>query len=113
MSSSNPDCQTEIFFLIAAIASGSMAAFLIFEAEEQFRQHMILYDRVLSQADALDLMAAKGCQLAEIIMEEEYGLSLTVPPRLMKRCLLAAIRVVKDDYSAELDATLAALEAKL
>ena len=74
---------------------------------------MILYGSVLSQANAIDLMAAEGSQLAEIILEEEYGLSLTEPPRLVKRCLLAAIRVVKDDYSAELDATLAALEAKL
>lgn len=88
------------------------AAFVIFEAEEQFRQYMMLYGGVLSHADALDMMAEEGSRLAEIILEEEYGLSLTIPPRLMKRCLLAAIRVVKDDYSAELAATLAALEAK-
>ncbi len=89
------------------------AAFVIFEAEEQFRQYMMLYGGVLSRADALDLMAEEGARLAEIILEEEYGLSLTVPAGLMKHCLTEAIGIVQDDYSAELAATLAALEAQL
>ncbi len=47
------------------------------------------------------------------MLEDEYGIKVEVPSALMKTGLLAAIEVVKDDYSEELTATLGYVEGQL
>ncbi|MFZ2149415.1 MAG: hypothetical protein WAV28_19560 [Sedimentisphaerales bacterium] len=85
----------------------------IVETEQQFKEYMELYGEILTQENAIDLMAEQGAQFAELIFEQEYGIIVAVPSALMKTCLLAAIDVVKNDYSEELAATLAYVEGQL
>jgi len=82
------------------------AILIIVETEEQFKEYMELYGEILTQENAVDLMAEQGAQLAELMLEERYGIIVEVPSELMKTGLLAAIDVVKNDYSEELAATL-------
>jgi len=89
------------------------AILMIVETEETFKEYMELYGEILAQENAVDLMAEQGAQLAEQMLEEEYGITIEVPPELMKTGLLAAIDVVKDDYSEELAATLDYVEGQL
>ncbi|NQT02655.1 MAG: hypothetical protein HQ580_11570 [Planctomycetes bacterium] len=79
---------------------------LIVETETQFKEYMELYGGILTQENAVDLMAEQGAQLAEVMLEERYGIVVEVPAELMKTGLLAAVDVVKNDYSGELAATL-------
>jgi hypothetical protein len=51
-------------------------------------------------------MAEQGAKLAEQMLEGQYGIIVEVPSALMKTALLAAVEVVKNDYSEELEATL-------
>ncbi len=81
------------------------AILMIVETEKTFKEYMELYGEILTQENAVDLMAEQGAQLAELMLEEEYGIIVAVPSGLMKTGLLAAIEVVKDDYSEELAAT--------
>lgn len=60
----------------------------------------------MTQENAVDLMAGQGAQIAEQMLEELYGIIVEVPAELMKTGLLAAVDVVKNDYSEELAATL-------
>ena len=80
---------------------------LIYNAEEQFRQYMILYGAILSSPNALNLMADQGAQLASQI----YG--ITIPPELMTYSLNLAIDEVKNDYSIELSKTLKYLKQQI
>ena len=89
------------------------AILLIVETEQQFKEYMELYGEILTQENAIDLMAEQGAQFAELIFEQEYGIIAAVPSALMKTCLLAAIDVVKNDYSEELAGTLAYVEGQL
>jgi len=89
------------------------AILLIVETEETFKEYMELYGEILTQENAVDLMAEQGAQLAEQMLEEEYGITIAVPSELMKTGLLAAIDVVKDDYSEELAATLDYVKGQL
>ncbi len=89
------------------------AILMIVETEETFKEYMELYGEILTREDSIDLMAEQGAQLAEQMLEEEYGIKVEVPSALMKTGLLAAIEVVKDDYSEELAATLGYLEGQL
>ncbi len=86
---------------------------MIVETEETFKEYMELYGEILTKEDAIDLMAEQGAQLAGQMLEEEYGIKVEVPSALMKTGLLAAIEVVKDDYSEELAATLGYVEGQL
>jgi len=79
---------------------------LIIKTEKEFKKYMELYGGILTQENAMDLMAEQGALLAENILEKEYGITVNVPTELMKGCLIAAIGVVQSDYSAELAATL-------
>ena len=74
---------------------------------------MELYGGILTQANAADLMAVQGAKLAELILQKEYGISVNVPPILMKFCLNAAVMMVKNDYSVELARTLSYVEEEL
>ena len=89
------------------------AILMIVETEETFKEYMELYGEILAQENATDLMAEQGAQLAEQMLEEEYGIIVAVPSELMKTGLLAAIDVVKDDYSEELAATLDYVKGQL
>jgi len=82
------------------------AILLIVEAEMQFKEYIELYGEILTQENTVDLMAEQGAQLAEQMLEEQYGIIVEVPTELMKTGLLSAIDVVKNDYSEELAATL-------
>ena len=82
------------------------AILLIVETETQFKEYMELYGEILTQENAVDLMAEQGAQIAEQMLEERYGIIVEVPAELMKTGLLSAVDVVKIDYSEELAATL-------
>jgi hypothetical protein len=82
------------------------AILLIVETETQFKEYMELYGGILTQENVVDLMAEQGAKLAEQMLEGQYGIIVEVPTALMKTGLLAAVDVVKDDYSEELAATL-------
>jgi hypothetical protein len=82
------------------------AILLIVETERQFEEYMELYGGILTQENAVDLMAEQGAKLAEQMLEGRYGIIVEAPAELMKTTLLAAVDVVKDDYSKELAATL-------
>ena len=82
------------------------AILLIVETETQFKEYMELYGEILTQENAVDLMAEQGVQLAEQMLEGRYGIIVEVPAELMKMGLLSAVDVVKNDYSEELAATL-------
>ena len=82
------------------------AILLIVETETQFKEYMELYGGILTQQNAVDLMAEQGAQIAEQMLEERYGIIVEVPAELMKTGLLSAVDVVKNDYSEELAATL-------
>jgi len=89
------------------------ASVIIMQTEKQFKEYMEIYGGILTQENAVDLMAEYGAQLAEVKLENKYGISVDVPPDLMKQCLLAAIGVVAGDYSLELGATLDYVEEQL
>ncbi len=82
------------------------AILLVVETETQFKEYMELYGGILTQENAVDLMAEQGAKLAGQMLEGRYGIIVEVPAELMKTGLLAAIDVVKNDYSEELAATL-------
>ncbi len=83
---------------------------LIYNAEEQFRQYMILYGAILASPNSLNLMAEQGAELAEQILQQGYGISIDIPPELMAYSLNLAINAVKNDYSKELAKTLRYLQ---
>ena len=89
------------------------AILMIVETETTFKGYMELYGEILTQENAIDLTAEQGAQLAELMLEEEYGIIVEVPSELMKTGLLAAIDVVKNDYSEELAATLDYVKGQL
>jgi hypothetical protein len=82
------------------------AILLIVETETQFKEYMELYGGILTHQNTTDLMAEQGAQIAEQMLEEQYGIIVEVPTELMKTGLLSAVDVVKNDYSEELAATL-------
>ena len=89
------------------------ATVILVKVERQFKEYMELYGGILMQANAADLMAVQGAKLAELILQKEYGISVNVPPVLMKFCLNAAVLVVKNDYSDALATTLSYVEEEL
>jgi hypothetical protein len=88
------------------------AAGLIIDAEEQFREYMVLYGGILTQPNAIELMAQQGADLATLMLAE-YGVAAEVDPTLLEMSLLAAIAIVELDYSAELSATLSNVASEL
>jgi hypothetical protein len=82
------------------------AILLIVDTETQFKEYMELYGGILTQENAVDLMADHGAQIAEQTLEGRYGIFVEVPSELMKTALHAAVDVVKNDYFEELASTL-------
>lgn len=86
---------------------------IIMTVEKEFKEYMELYGGILREENAADLMAEEAAQLAEAMLEKEYGIEVDVPPELTKDFLLAAVEVIKDDYSEELEGTLEYIEEQL
>ena len=89
------------------------AILLIVETEIQFKEYMELYGGILIQENAVDLMSEQGAQIAEQMLQQQYGIIVDVPVELMKTGLLAAVDVVQNDYSKELAATLDYIKGQL
>ncbi|MHC4533831.1 MAG: hypothetical protein ACYS6K_07760 [Planctomycetota bacterium] len=100
-------------FAYEAGISFQEASVILVTVESQFEEYMELYGGILAQANAADLMAVQGAKLAELILQKEYGISVNVPPLLMKFCLYAAVMMVQNDYSDELATTLSYVEEEL
>jgi hypothetical protein len=100
-------------FATAAGTTEAVAAPLIVAAESEFRYQMQLYGAALSQEDAIDALSQQGADLAKLLLAAEQGIIIDIPVDLMKLILNAAIDVVKDDYAAELAATITRVRQEL
>jgi len=89
------------------------AVTFMIKAERQFKEYMELYGGILTQANKIDLMAQQGAQLAQAMLEGEYGIPVEVPTELIRGALEAAILVVENDYDEELTATLEYVDSQL
>jgi len=91
----------------------AVAAPLIIAAEGEFRQQMELYGTALSQEDPVDVLAQQGAELAKLLPAAKQGIIVDVPVDLMKQIMNAAIDAVKNDYAAELAATVTYVRQQL
>jgi hypothetical protein len=83
----------------------AVAAPLIIAAESEFRFQIELYGTALSQENPVDALAQQGADLAKQLLAAKQGIIVDVPVDLMKEIMNAAIDAVKNDYAAELAAT--------
>ncbi len=93
-------------FATSAGTTEAVAAPLIIAAESEFRHQIELYGAALSQEDPVDALAEQGTELAKLLLAAEQGIIIDIPVDLMKEIVNTAINVVKDDYAAELAATI-------
>lgn len=100
-------------FAETAEITEAAATSLIIAAENEFRKQIELYGAALTQEDPIEVLSEQGAELAELIVAAEHGTLLDVPADLMKEILDAAIDVVKDDYSDELQATVTHVQQEL
>jgi hypothetical protein len=84
----------------------SVAAPLIVAAESEFRLQIELYGTALSQPNPIDALTQQGAELAQQLLAAKEGMIVDIPVDLMKQILDAATDAVKDDYAAELAATI-------
>jgi hypothetical protein len=91
----------------------AVAAPLIIAAESEFRLQVESYGAVLSQADPVDALTQQGAELARLLLAAEQGIIVDIPPDLMKEIVDAALDAVKDDYAAELAATVTRIRQEL
>lgn len=89
------------------------AAIIIAIAECKFRQSMEQYGKILMQENAEDLLVTLGKEIAETMLREKYGITDEAPIELMRYCLEQGIKLVQEDYSAELQATLDYVDGRL
>jgi hypothetical protein len=102
--------------LLAAQTRGWSAPILLckaYAAEGEFRQQMELYGTALSQEDPVDVLAQQGAELAKLLLAAKQGIIVDVPVDLMKQIMNAAIDAVKNDYAAELAATVTYVRQQL
>ncbi|MCL5282749.1 MAG: hypothetical protein M1376_22930 [Planctomycetes bacterium] len=97
----------------AAGITEAVAAPLIVAAENEFRLQMELYGAALSQGNAADALAEQGVGLAKSFVAATQGLVIDIPVDLMKQILTSAIEVVKDDYAAQVAATITRVRQEL
>jgi hypothetical protein len=97
----------------AAGIAEAMAGPLIVAAESEFRLQIELYGTALSQEKPVDALAAQGVELVKQLLAAQLGIIMDVPADLMKQMLSAALDVVKDDYAAELAATVTQVREEL
>ncbi len=91
-----------------AVASPLMVA-----AESEFRQQMILYGTALMQEDPAGTLSDQGADLAEMLLGAELGIVIDIPADLMMEVLDMATNLVKNDYAAELAATITQVQQEL
>ena len=100
-------------FAAAVGTTEAVAAPLIIAAESEFRYQIELYGTALTQEDPVEALSEQGAELAKLLLAAEQGIIVDIPADLMKEIINAAIDVVKDDYAAELAATIAQVRQDL
>jgi hypothetical protein len=90
-----------------------VAAPLIIAAESEFTFQIESYGIALSKEDPVDALAQQGAELAKQLLAAKQGIIVDVPVDLMTQILEAAIDVVKNDYAAELAATVTYVRQEL
>ncbi len=100
-------------FAAAAGTTEAVAAPLIVAAESEFRYRMDLYGTALSQEDPIAALSEQGAEIAKLLLAAEQGIIADIPTDLMREILDSAIDLVKDDYAAELAATIAQVRQEL
>lgn len=100
-------------FAQTAELTDAQATSVIVGAELEFREQIKLYGALLGQEEPIDALAEQGAELAELLLAARNGMIVDVPADLMKEILTAAIDVVKDDYAAEVAATIVQVEQEL
>lgn len=100
-------------FAAAAGTTEAVAAALIIAAESEFRYQIESYGAALMQENPVDALAEQGAELAKLLLAAEQGIIVDIPADLMKEIVNAAIDVVKDDYAAELAATVTRVRQEL
>lgn len=100
-------------FAQSAGLTDAQATSVIVGAELAFREQIKLYGTLLGRDDSIEALAEQGAEQAELLLAARNGRILDVPTDLTREILTAAIDVVKDDYSAEVAATVAQVEREL
>ncbi|UCD50023.1 MAG: hypothetical protein JSW27_21140 [Phycisphaerales bacterium] len=100
-------------FAASAGTSEAVAAPLIVAAESEFRRQIELYGTALVQDDPIGALAQQGADLARLLLAAELGIVVDIPADLMTEMLDTAIALVKDDYAAELAATVTHVRQEL
>jgi len=100
-------------FAATAGVTEAVATSLIVETENEFRQQMELYGTALAQEDPVNALAQQASELAKLLLAGEPGLAIDIPVDLMKQILEEATDLVKDDYAAELTATISRVRQEL
>ncbi|RPJ10802.1 MAG: hypothetical protein EHM36_02775 [Deltaproteobacteria bacterium] len=85
---------------------------IIRDAEEAFRQGMILYGQILDQdePEAIKVLTEQGVDLLNTLIQSVTGKELNMPPSLLREFLDLAVQEVEGDYSQEIFETLAYLK---
>jgi len=91
----------------------SQATLRLTAAEAVFKTYMEVYGAILTRRDCLDALAAQAAPLAADQIGALTGADVEVPGEFLKSCLTAAIALVRDDYAAEVRATLQHVDAQL
>jgi len=100
-------------FASTAGTTEAVAAPLIIAAESEFRDQIESYGTALTQDNPVDALSEQGAELAKLLLAAEQGIIVDIPVDLMKQIVNAAIDVVKDDYGAELAATVSRVRQEL
>ena len=100
-------------FAATAGTTEAVAATLIIAAETEFRYQIESYGTALTQENPVDALSEQGAELAKLLLAAEQGIILDIPVDLMKQIVNAAIDAVKDDYAAELAATVTRVRQEL
>jgi len=99
-----------------AAAAGTTEAVvdpLIVAAENEFRLQMELYGAALAQDNAAEALAEWGVEMAKPFVAATQGLVIDIPVDLMKQILDTAVDAVKNDYAAEVAATITRVREEL
>jgi hypothetical protein len=100
-------------FAETAGTTEAVAAPLVVAAESEFRYQIELYGTALSQEDPAAALAEQGADLAKLLVAAELGIVVDIPTDLMTEMLDSATELVKDDYAAELAATIVHVREEL
>lgn len=100
-------------FAAATGTTEAVAAPLVIAAENEFRYQMILYGTTLMQDDPVDVLAEQGAELAKLLLAAKYGVIVDIPVDLMMEILDSAVDLVRDDYAAEIAATVTHVQQEL